>query len=222
MALGPLQWVCVGVGGAQLGLLLSVYLSEAVGRGAYVSDELVRAPTFNLLLTMTVLAQISLSGFYLYDWCDGPRDWRLWLGTAGLAVGLAGWCMVGSTVIGMTEHTVGTSVFFVGSGVYYAMVVNMRARAPARVWFAVALYVCEAGLVTGFAVTHFAGLWAAEAAVEWAGFMVQSVYFAAFFAVHSFRGLKGAPRPTGVELSPLLAAPVWRGPAEREVESGLI
>ena len=61
------QWMCVGIGVAQLVLLVATYAFEGHGEAAYVSDELDHFAWFRILLTGTVIAQICVGSFYLYE-----------------------------------------------------------------------------------------------------------------------------------------------------------
>ena len=72
-----LQWVCVCIGLAQLVLLIATYALGGRASDAYVSDELDRMSGVRILLTLTVMAQICLGVFYLYDWSDGARILRM-------------------------------------------------------------------------------------------------------------------------------------------------
>ena len=214
--LSGMQRVCVGVGLTQFVLLVCFYFYEARADGEFVSKELEREVTFKLLLTLTVLAQICISGFYLYDWGEDAFDWRLWLAGGGMGVALCGWCVVDSTVMETAEHVVGTCLFLGGTALYAAMMISV---APGR-WsglFLSGMYTVTAGLAIAFLVTHVMGAIVASATVEWLGFMAQAAFFATFFALHSFKD-EPWPRARGVELSPLLHATGQQS----EVASGLI
>ena len=118
------------------------------------------------------------------------------------------------------EHVAGTLMFLGGGAVYFWLMIAIH---PGRWswWFSSGLYCITGVLILGFLGTHFLSASDAGVTLEWVAFMTQSVSFSAFFAVHSFRAFE-APRPSAVELSPLIATPVWRGRGEAEVESGLI
>jgi hypothetical protein len=220
--LSGMQWVCIGVGVAQLALLVGVYAGEARADDAFVSKELERAAGFKLLLTMTVLAQICISGFYLYEWSSGLYDCRLCAGEFGLTVALCGWCVVGSTVMETAEHVVGTCMFLGGTACYVAMMVAVGDGRWAAC-FSGGMYAVTTGLAVAFLVTHLMGDMEASATVEWLGFMAQALGFTVFFALHSFReggdSLWPGPHPSQ-RASGELASLLHTG--EAEVASGLI
>jgi hypothetical protein len=229
------QWVCIGVGLTQLGLLVTIYATEAFTEDTFVSKELERLATFRLLLTLTVLTQVTTSGFYLFDWCDGPWDWRMWAGLFGAVSALCGWVVVVSTVMETADHVAGTMVYLAGTSVYFVMAIDMRVEGRYGEFFVIALFVMTLGLGIAFISTHLVGNLSASATVEWIGFMCQSLCFVSFFAVHSFReentGEKAARslKPRGnsvtIEIVPLLPGgdhgPPGRAPRYREEDGGV-
>lgn len=189
------QWMCVGIGVAQLVLLVATYAFEGHGEAAYVSDELDHFAWFRILLTGTVIAQICVGSFYLYDWSESARDWRVWVGGLGAIFALTGWSILASTVVGTVDHVTGTLIFLCGTAMYFVLMIDMRSESKYAEAFTSFLFAISGGMAVGFVVTQWTGSEEASATVEWLGFMMQSVCFTAFFALHSFREARAWPTP---------------------------
>ena len=216
-----LQWVCVCIGLAQLVLLIATYALGGRASDAYVSDELDRMSGVRILLTLTVMAQICLGVFYLYDWSDGARDWRVWVGGVGGVFALTGWSILASTVRGTSDHVTGTLIYLAGTGMYFVLMIDMRPDSQYAETMTWTLAMVTGGVAIAFVVTQ--NIKAAEGAsvtIEWVGFMLEAMLYALFFGLHSFKEAGTATTiPPREEYRPLFRNHNGNG---NDVESGLI
>ena len=213
-----LQWVGICIGLAQLVLLIATYALGGRASDAYVSDELDSLSGFRILLTLTVMTQIFLGVYYLYDW-GGPRDWRVWVGGLGGVFALTGWSILASTTRGTVDHVTGTLIYLAGTAQYFVLMIDMRPESEYAEIMTWTLAMVTGGVALAFVVTqNIKDAEGASITIEWVGFMLEAMLFSLFFGLHSFK--EGATTlPPREEYRPLFRNHNGNG---NDVESGLI
>jgi hypothetical protein len=193
----------MAVTGAQAGLLVAVFVTNARVTESFVSGELSELTGFKLLLTIFTLAGAALAQAFVYVRCG--LGWRLWGCFGGACVSTVGWVLLCVNEMGTASHGVGTVAFIAGSGGYSLLMLSV-------VEGLVDPFVLSYGVGLAFSVAFVAlevsgDEWLA-ACFEWAGAVTNSVVLFAFYAMHSFEGPAVCPV---VELVPLLPETVGEG-----------